>query len=466
MSNASEGASSAPPDFKLNAEQLDVVGKLLVFLQSDQLFYGVFGAAGTGKTSVICALFQPDTLKAHYPEPDALIYGDHGQSFRAASLISLAQNAEVCLAAPTHKAVGVLQEKANGLDVATVHRLLGCKKVRDDKTGKEAFLPASPSEQMIGNYDVVVVDECSMIGDTLFGWLTQAAEHHQVKLIWLGDPYQLPPVNDGTSDPAFNVKSASNLKQIMRHQGVIQRACNAVRLSIDRGSRRGDPVIADAAADEHGEIVYFPNTEVGLDGFFNDYISSSRVDFFESYTESSKILAFKNDDVDFCNNYVRDALFGDSSEPFIAGERLTVRKTGKSLTGDLLYAEEDVTVEEVERSIAKGVPCWRLVINRGYTVTEINALGSAQDKDAYMTKRKKLADAAKKNKDWRDYFNFVDSFTMVRPGYATTIHKSQGSTYDRVYLLQSEMLDLWDKHLRNSLLYVAYTRARSGLYLI
>ena len=68
---------------------------------------------------------------------------------------------------------------------------------------------------------------------------------------------------------------------------------------------------------------------------------------------------------------------------------------------------------------------------------------------------------------WSDYYDLLEAFVRVRPGWATTIHKSQGSTYEQVYLVQTDVLRRakQDHPFRNMLLYVAYSRASKGLYI-
>ncbi len=55
------------------------------------------------------------------------------------------------------------------------------------------------------------------------------------------------------------------------------------------------------------------------------------------------------------------------------------------------------------------------------------------------------------------------AYLRARPGYATTVHKSQGSTWSDVYVLQSDICRNDKPFERNRLLYVAYSRAARRL---
>lgn len=425
--------SPDPPAFDLNGDQEAAIASLDSFCSDrESKTFGVFGPAGTGKTSVITRLFT----HRRWDKFD-----------------------RVCLAAPTHKAVGVLAQKAPSMPASTLHRLLGCKSRRNYETGEKEFLPDDdPAKQPIGDHDIVVADECSMIGETMHGWLKDAIAYHGTKIIWLGDPYQLAPVKDGDHSPTFEDTEGgrADLSEIMRHEGVIQRACNDVREAIERGERAP---FADAGEDDSGEIVYFRNSEDGIARLFDRYLESSA---------SAKILAFKNDDVDWCNGYVRKRLYGDSVAPFVKGERLVVKSTSETTTGGILHTGTDCVVLDAGRDQEHGLDCWRLYLETDHGFeAEILAFGTKEEKKAFIDKKKGLLGAAKSGSgSWPEYFEFIEAFAMVRPGYATTIHKSQGSTFERVFLLQSEMRDMWDHKMRDRLLYVAYSRARKGLYLI
>ena len=90
-----------------------------------------------------------------------------------------------CVCAPTGKAVSLLREKV-ACDVGTVHKILGIKNGKD-LLFLEKMLP----------YDMVIVDECSMIDVALWAALLRNVPN-EARLILVGDPHQLPPVEAGS----------------------------------------------------------------------------------------------------------------------------------------------------------------------------------------------------------------------------------------------------------------------------
>ena len=111
----------------------------------------------------------------------------------------------VCFAAYTGKAAEVLRKKGNK-NVCTLHRLLYNHMPR--AAGGFIRIP-KPSL----DYDIVVVDECSMAPKVLIDLLLK----HKVYVLFLGDPFQLPPI-DKDDDNHLLDKPHVFLDEIMRQE--------------------------------------------------------------------------------------------------------------------------------------------------------------------------------------------------------------------------------------------------------
>lgn len=400
----------------------------LVSSDADQI--GLFGAAGTGKTTVVgrfCDLVDDPTV----------------------------------LAAPTHKAAGVLRQKAPAdVPCQTIHSLLACEKRYDKERGTVQFEP-NPDREMIGSFGVVIVDECSMIGDQMYDWICAAQERNpSVNIIFLGDPYQLRPVDDGNHSPTFDVPSVE-LETIMRHDGPIQRSCDAVREAMIESR---EPPTATPNGIEIRDLRGDAET------FFGRYLDEP---------DRGKILAYENDDVDFCNQHIRRRVYGDRAErPYLEGERLVLARTYEAdesagafgfggVEKRLFHTGTECTALEVDKDVKHGLDCWRLRLEDDLERTFVAyAFGSDDQRSAYRDRLDDLNPKKGTGGYWPDYFDVKEAFAKIRPGYATTIHKSQGSTYPRVFLLQSELEGLWDQELEARLLYVAYSRASEEICLL
>lgn len=110
-----------------------------------------------------------------------------GKTYTAKYLLQLAlPNCRIAISAPTGKAVSHLKEKIGRSDItaATLHSLLGMQK-------------QAPFQKKTLPYDLFVIDEASMIDVRLMTYLLESVPQG-ARVIFLGDPDQLPPVEAGS----------------------------------------------------------------------------------------------------------------------------------------------------------------------------------------------------------------------------------------------------------------------------
>lgn len=154
---------------------------------------------------------QRAALEKMFQETLVFLYGGpgSGKTYTAALFLELLSEAiveketlHVCVAAPTGKAAihlsrtisNALLQKAPGklvIRATTLHALL---KLRP---GKNRLFQQSPIDA-----DLVLVDEASMIGAPLFAHLLGAIVEG-TRLLFMGDPHQLPPVEERSPFPHF-----------------------------------------------------------------------------------------------------------------------------------------------------------------------------------------------------------------------------------------------------------------------
>ena len=127
------------------------------------------GSAGTGKTTVIKELIR--RIQNHATDP------------------------HIVLCATTNRAATVLQDIV-GYDVQTGHTAF---KLRPTITryGKEV-LKAS-GNCTIPHNSIVIIDEASMIGNQFLKAIVEIVRERALKLLFVGDPFQLPPPSDACS---------------------------------------------------------------------------------------------------------------------------------------------------------------------------------------------------------------------------------------------------------------------------
>lgn len=275
------------------------------------------GSAGTGKSTVITYILN---------EPEF-------------------SNKKIVYSATTNKAVSVLKkysEEKENYSFLTIHKLLNIKR-KIDESGKELFETLIDDEsnnlyksKSIFYYDIIVIDESSMITCDLLTKLIKIKDRIKGKIIFLGDPAQLPPVNEAnslifhTSDiPKFR------LKEIMRYKGNIVNLCDKVR-----------------------ELVFNEDTRIKFKEFKCDKIKIYK-DFdksIEKYIQFMEkgfrpiYLVYTNRKCDLINATVRDIIFKGTKNKYEIGEVILFNNYYKSIGGISYYTSQQMIVEEVRES--------------------------------------------------------------------------------------------------------------------
>ncbi len=176
-----------------------------------------------------------------------------GKTFLSMHLLAQVEATGLCwtVVAPTHKAVGVLRQQLalHGLQPtwypATIHRLLRLKlrRERDLERCEETEQTAMALEHL----GLVLIDEASMVDSSLLEISLRCAHPFRTRLVFVGDPAQLPPVGEPVS-PVFALGRAEKafLSEVVRHQGPVLRLATGLR----EGALpcRQPPVLARCAA--------------------------------------------------------------------------------------------------------------------------------------------------------------------------------------------------------------------------
>lgn len=125
----------------------------------------------------------------------------------------------VVVLAPTGKAALRVQE-ATKRTASTIHRWL-YRAVTDQSTGDVTFMVADPAQYADWARGLVIVDEASMLGREVWAHLRGLAEVVGFKILLVGDPFQLEPVERTEEGRTFSFLSlatgyAPHLAEIVR----------------------------------------------------------------------------------------------------------------------------------------------------------------------------------------------------------------------------------------------------------
>lgn len=341
----------------------------------------------------------------------------------------------IIVTATTNKAVKVLVDRVDAPDYATIHSVL---RIRPKEYGeKEVFEPdRSIDRPPLASYDLVIVDECSMISQQLLQIIRDENPGH-VKVLFCGDPAQLQPINE-TISHCFSY-SPSTLKEVVRHGSAIANKATLVRQE-DRNI-------------DHKEL---------LDGDHISVIKTSDIyPLFESFRlnpDRIRMLSWTNKRVHHWNDRLRMADYGRRMPPFTTGDIIMANKP--------CIMKEEIVLMNSEEGVVQNV-------HEEETHYVLSVLPNGKDKPVSVRVLKKeyehelnttLRDLAIK-KDWRRFWKLKRTYHDIRHCYAMTVHKSQGSTFDSVIIDWNDVYQNTDDVNRNQLVYVGMTRAAKRVYI-
>lgn len=459
---------------KLTEQQQSVVDRIGQFMDGDAQVFILRGYAGTGKTTIVKALAE-----------------------------AIQKRRRVVLMAPTGRAARVLSEKT-GIEASTIHRAIYGKpqmnENRETYVYKLHFPLVTVTEQV-----AVIVDEASMLSslkheqemmefgtDNLMNdLLTYARPSFGGKLIFVGDPAQLPPVGE-TESQALNAEffeakgltvDSAELTEVMRQKDGSVILENAMLVRDLLGAKLRNRMVFREKA---GEV--------------ESLAAASLIDkYFEMCDErgkySSVVIGFSNRTVSDYNRSIRLRLHGSADAPLHEGEVLMVAQNNYALgkmngeflpvveVGETTHQSAPVYVQEdgkrVQRNITMTFQHIKVGIKTDKKYVEVDvqlsldllnsptaSLTIDQQKALYINfcmRHPKL-----KPRTWEfdealltdPYFNCL----RAKYGYAVTGHKCQGGEWNTAFVDYSGRTGFSDDCLRWT--YTATTRARQTLYIV
>jgi len=414
----------------LNQDQRDAIDKMHDFLSDpDQSLFVLRGYAGTGKTTCIQTLLREEKVVA-------------------------------VLTAPTNKATRVLSQisKSEGVDCecCTIYSLLGLRLTSNSDIQRVEAI----GESKVDMYQLMVVDEGSMVGEVLLGHIMEASLEANVKVIFMMDPMQLPPVGEDRS-PLMDAPCSASLTKVERHDNQILALATQVRLA---ASGEGDLKLKSSHDENGGVYVVRPNA-------FNGKITSGFTSLkYQEDPETFKCIAWRNKTVNFYNSIIRKGLYGDKELPkFMEGERVVAASPVMVKGPDGWFAEmttdEEAEVQEVVECghpVFEDIKCYKLLLDSSDREGYVTAFVPHEESmKLYSSKLKQAIDIAKKDRSkWGHYWALKkDFFSDIRPCHAITAHRSQGSTYDTTFVDAGDILANRNKLEGLKCLYVAVSRA-------
>lgn len=342
------------------------------------------------------------------------------------------EESKVAYACFTGKAAEVLRKKGNR-NAITLHRLL-----YDSIPRPAGGFFRKPKAQL--DYTIVVVDEVSMAPKTLMDLLLS----HQVYVICLGDPFQLPPI-DKDEDNHLLDHPHIFLDEIMRQEA------ESEIIQLTMKIRNQQPI--DYMDGNEVKIINKNNLNTGMLLWADQVLTA---------TNAKRIAV---------NNQMR-GLMGRGPEPEDGDKIICLRNywDDLSMNGDPLVNGAIGTLRNSFQTWRE-IPRWIKSNIRKFDVLQADIV---IDNDIYenVEMDRKMILTGEKCCDWRLSYQLGKlrpKYGEIVPkefayGYAITTHKAQGSEWDKVLVLEETFPFSKEEHAR--WLYTACTRAAEKLVLL
>ncbi len=424
----------APKDYKLAVEsQVNVCQQ--IFQKPISI---LSGAAGTGKTTVINAIINAIKVTSNNTEKFLLL-------------------------APTGKASDRMREATNQ-DAMTIHQFLASKGwLNPNLTFKKE---GGKKEENITSY---IIDETSMIDLTLMATLFKAINWDYAKrVIFVGDPNQLPPIGKGKvfADviefiKEIDIDAYGNLQSNMRQMenriddlgtGIIDLASIYVQNNeITKNKSDFEDILNKI--NEEGELDKDVKVFIWED---DKHLEEMLVDRLETDMEESG-----NDDI---MNYqvispYRGELFGTEHINKILQETLNGENLAKGTLGGITYF--DKVIQFTNRAGQKAYWGYNFDTKRNEKVDVYNGeIGKTWAKNTYYNQVKFNVSFNRHQKHSIGFSSDSQVEENIELGYAISIHKSQGSEFNYLYLIIPQSKQ---GLLSTELIYTGITRAKTQL---
>lgn len=435
----------APMTIKLTTKQQDIYDNIVDAVQTHAGRFDcvVQGYAGTGKSTTITRIIK---------ELDGM--------------------GAVAVTSPTHKANGVLRDMMRdaGVDaeVMTIHSFLGLKLVNKQRKQVLEHDPHAPNAKKL--VDVLIVDECSMISTDMYLHIIKQSHRIRRAVIFVGDECQLPPVDPekpGTIvSCTFTHGEQFALTEVLRQalDNPVTALATNVRGCI--GTNVSPLSHIYAVPDDCQTIVKTRDFYAYTDTYFSMLTENgTELDDIFDACEKYKMLSYTNRNVDNVNSHIRNRVFPDAKRELIAGEPIVFDEA----TLHCPYVNQQVIqCPNITEDIWMGIECWRVESSDGssfYMVGPESKLRYHQTLENIVAQinLKSTNPYTKKPYNWGDYYIIKEKMNVVGYPYAQTYHKSQGSTYEVVWMDLEYVSRVGSIDDMSRMLYTAITRPRQAL---
>lgn len=402
--------------------------------------------------------------------------GGTGKTFITKYIISHCKysNSVIKCTSPTHKACRVFSQALDGKNVDTIQSTFG---LRLDLR-LEDFDPANPqfnpmAKPKLENVRLLLIDEASMLPAKLVTFICNKCKELEIKIIFIGDAYQLAPVNESKSIAFDRCYEVYQLRQIVRQaaNNPITNLLNLLRYDIEHHTYRFLEYLSkNIGATNYNDInegfsicskAAFKNL---IDMSFNDEAYTKNIDMY-------RIIAYTNNCVSGWNNYIRNTIIRDSDKNIITKNDLIM--SYETIVNEFMEIVINNSEEYIINDIVNFVDdkygfkgfLVKFQLIHGGTITcplfvidhrDVFTIQKYHKTITDLINSAKCANGGTRVAKWKAYYEFKKKYLIaanvidrtgkilydrdIDYGFAITAHKSQGSTYDAVFVDVNNMV--------------------------
>lgn len=509
------------PTVKLNEEQQKAVDKIIEFINSESRkreWFTLEGKAGTGKTTVLAEVIK-----------------------------ELPDNKTIAIAALAHKAKSNLYEKlqtaGKRVNAYTIAGLLNMK--LNEETGDLERNPNDWSPAPVSEASYIIIDEASMINEEALE-LIMNMKASDTKVIFAGDPGQLPPIRNITSyrmiaervdspnlntyntlEEKFNATSSvktrkelyTEAEELARKEGLqdvdsLTFTGNKKATLLERvrqgeespilpyadyywnNSQSDNPILSPVPAEERktklspkGNLIFAKSVQE----IYPDIIRAFKQGIENNNPNRIKVVAYRNATRQKLNSQIRNSLF-KAPRQFEKGDLIMMYSTSARLKpASMQYSFDEMpTLVNSEEVQVQGVETKNVNLDNGRQVKvwdlEIHAeieegnvvkgILSVLDKDSEPVHAQyvnqlfqegfSLPKGPARSQAMKEAWAEKERFASVDYSYVITSHKSQGSTYETVVVLENDIMSVGPttNKSKSQSLYTAITRASNTAVIV
>lgn len=404
-------------------------------------------------------------------------YAGTGKTTLVAEIVkNLYSGYNIAVTSPTHKANSVIRNmlinnvgltKEDAL-VSTIHSFLGLKLVYEKN--KQVLKHDPQSKNSNAFVDILIVDECSMISEEMYKHIQDQMYRVRRAILFVGDSCQLPPVeSEGTLgetklSPTFNVQTVYELTEVLRQalDNPIINIATQIRQCI--GTNKDPMSILNNINDGDSTIMPVDSEETFLN-VYKEFILENKGSSKKIYdfVQENKIIAYTNYRVNMANIYIRNELFSEHQDvEFVKGEPIIF----ETVTENCQYTvQQIIQCPEIRPESFLGIDCWQFKLPNGNYILGVGPysrldLDKKLDEMVKKIEKREENPLTKKPYMWQDYYIIKNKINVINYPYATTTHKSQGSTFNNIWFDTDYIERIRNNDTKCRILYTALTRPR------